>query len=112
MDFSKLDTAPETARADDESDRHFIERNVQLISGQREVASQILRIVANALIYIDQAGGQGKTRWPGTMRLRRCWQNSKAPQMAQKQKTPLPAIFDGLYAGPSFWGGTRQATAR
>jgi hypothetical protein len=64
MDFSKLDTAPETARADDESDRHYIERNVQLISGQREVASQILRIVANALIYIDQAGGEGRTRWP------------------------------------------------
>ena len=37
---------------------------MQLISGQREVASQILRIVANALIYIDQSGGQGKTRWP------------------------------------------------
>ena len=64
MDFSKLDTAPETARADDESDRHYIERNVQLISGQREAASQILRIVANALIYIDQSGGQGRTRWP------------------------------------------------
>jgi len=64
MDFSKLDTTPQTARADDESDRHYIERNVQLISGQREVASQILRIVANALIYIDQSGGQGRTRWP------------------------------------------------
>jgi len=64
MDFSKLDTAPETARADDESDRHYIERHVQLISGQRELASQILRIVANALIYIDQSGGQGRPRWP------------------------------------------------
>lgn len=59
--------AKPSEKLDDESDRDFVLRSIAGLNGRDAVAFEVLRLVANALIYLDQIGLQSREEralWP------------------------------------------------